>query len=140
MIRKLRMIVLQLSALSLLLVPALAITGSVSAQSAIQNGVCQGADLEFKSDPGECSATTSEDGEQKVNDLIKDIINIFSIVVGVVAVVMIIYGGFRYITSGGDSGNVTTAKNTILYALVGLLIVVFAQVVVKFILGKITSA
>ena len=52
---------------------------------------------------------------------------------------MIIYGGFRYITSGGDSGKVTGAKNTIIYAVIGLVIVVLAQVIVKFILDKATT-
>ncbi len=145
MIRKLKTIILHLSVLSLFLLPVLAV-GSVAAQeetpvdsNTIPNAVCQGADLQFKADPGTCSTDADVNGENKVNNLIKQVINIFSIVVGIVAVIMIIYGGFRYITSGGDSGNVTTAKNTILYALVGLLIVVFAQVVVKFILTKITA-
>jgi hypothetical protein len=64
------------------------------------------------------------------------IINIFSWIVGVVSVIMIIYGGFRYITSGGDSNSVTSAKNTILYAIIGLVIVALAQVIVNFVLDK----
>jgi hypothetical protein len=47
-----------------------------------------------------------------------------------------IYGGFKYITSGGDSGNVTAAKNTIMYALIGLVVVALAQLIVRFVLGK----
>ena len=46
----------------------------------------------------------------------------------------VIIGGLKYITSGGDSGNVTGAKNTILYAVIGLIIVVLAQVIVRFVL------
>jgi hypothetical protein len=52
---------------------------------------------------------------------------------------MIIYGGFRYITSGGDSNGVTAAKNTILYAIIGLIIVALAQIIVNFVLNKTTS-
>jgi hypothetical protein len=52
---------------------------------------------------------------------------------------MIILGGFKYITSGGDTGNVTGAKNTILYAIVGLVIVALAQIIVRFVLDKTTS-
>ena len=67
-------------------------------------------------------------------------INIFSLVVGVVSVIMIIIGGFRYIISGGDSSSVQGAKNTILYAIVGLLIVVFAQVIIRFVLTNVAPA
>jgi TRAP-type C4-dicarboxylate transport system permease small subunit len=68
--------------------------------------------------------------------MIKKIINILSVIVGVVAVIMIIIGGFRYITSGGSSDKVTGAKNTILYAIIGLIIVALAQVIVRFVLNK----
>jgi hypothetical protein len=74
-----------------------------------------------------------------VDSLVDDIINIFSWVVGVVSVIMIIFGGFKYITSGGDAGKVTSAKNTILYALVGLVIAALAQVIVLFVLGNATT-
>jgi uncharacterized membrane protein len=71
-----------------------------------------------------------------VSTLLRRIINIFSWIVGVIAVIMIIVGGLKYITSGGDSSNVSSAKNTILYALVGLVIVALAQFIVRFVLGQ----
>jgi TRAP-type C4-dicarboxylate transport system permease small subunit len=67
------------------------------------------------------------------------VINIISWIVGIVSVVMIIWGGFQYITSGGNDTKVTSAKNTILYAIIGLVIVALAQIIVKFVIGKITS-
>ena len=76
-------------------------------------------------------------GTTRVEDTIRTIINIFSIIVGAVAVIMIIVGGFRYITSGGDSGNIGSAKNTILYAIVGLVIVAIAQAIVQFVLNEV---
>jgi hypothetical protein len=109
----------------------------------IQGGLCKGGnDLAFPSGgtlatTGECTKTNAS--ASSLNDLVKNIINIFSVVVGIVAVIMIIIGGFRYITSGGDSGNVTTAKNTILYAIVGLVIVALAQFIVRFVLNKSTG-
>jgi hypothetical protein len=103
----------------------------------IQNATCSGADLKFTSNPdgNEC-AFGGLDANEKLNRIISEIINFFSVIIGVIAVLMIIVGGFRYIISGGDTGNVTSAKNTILYAIIGLIIVVFAQVIVKFILSK----
>jgi len=64
------------------------------------------------------------------------VINIFSSIVGIIAVIMIILAGFRYVTSGGDSGNISSAKNTLIYAIVGLAIAAFAQFIAKFVLNK----
>lgn len=75
-------------------------------------------------------------GTTRINEIITQVINIFSIVVGIVAVIMIIVGGFKYITSGGDSGNISSAKNTIIYAVIGLVIVALAQFLVQFVLDK----
>jgi cytochrome bd-type quinol oxidase subunit 2 len=83
--------------------------------------------------------TAPADANTKVNNTITLVINIFSIVVGIVAVIMIVLGGLKYITSGGDSNNVTSAKNTILYAVVGLVVVALAQFIVRFVLGKVNS-
>ena len=77
--------------------------------------------------------------ETTITDLSRDIIDVLSLIVGIVSVIMIILGGLRYITSGGDPGNVTTAKNTILYAIVGLVIVLFSQAIVQFIIGRFTQ-
>ncbi len=52
---------------------------------------------------------------------------------------MIIIGGFRYVTSGGDSNSVSGAKNTIIYALVGLIIVAVAQVLVQYTVNNAVS-
>jgi len=86
---------------------------------------------------GGCDVTAGTTG---VNNLITKVVNIFSVIVGIVSVIMIIYGGFRYVTSGGDSGNVSNAKNTIIYAIIGLVVVALAQFIVQFVLDKVTSA
>lgn len=107
----------------------------------IQASTCQGAELTFppgQVNPNACSFAGNPP-EQKINQLVATIVNLFSVLVGAVAVIMIIVGGFRYITSGGDSGNVSTAKNTILYAIVGLVIVALSQFIVKFVLAKATG-
>jgi hypothetical protein len=69
--------------------------------------------------------------------VIAAVINVLSIIVGIAAVIMIMLGGFRYITSGGDSGKIAGAKDTIIYALVGLVVVAFAQAIVKLVLHKV---
>jgi hypothetical protein len=59
--------------------------------------------------------------------IIRRAINLMLYAVGVISVIMLIYGGFRYVVSGGQKESVTAAKNTILYAIVGLLIAIFAR-------------
>jgi TRAP-type C4-dicarboxylate transport system permease small subunit len=115
-------------------VPALAQT----AQDQINNGLCSGSNLQFTDNPGQCSAASS-DATTKINNLVKTIVNLLSAVVGIVAVIMIIVGGFRYVTSGGNDTSVTAAKNTILYAIIGLVVVALAQIIVRFTLSKLTS-
>lgn len=108
-----------------------------TAQQQINNGLCAGTNLQFSDNPGACQ--TGPDATAKFNQIIKTIINLLSVIVGVIAVVMIIVGGLRYITSGGSDSSVTSAKNTILYAVIGLIIVALSQVIVRFILGKVTQ-
>ena len=67
------------------------------------------------------------------------IINIALAVAGLIAVLFLIIGGFRYITSGGNDASVTSAKNTILYAIIGLVVVALSQLIVRFTLNKLTT-
>lgn len=125
---------------SLLITAALLVPVMVPAvaHAQIQEGLCNGVSLSTNGgDQGSCA--NGEEATTKVNDLIALIINIFSIVVGVVSVIMIIVGGLKYITSAGDSNNVTSAKNTILYAVIGLVVVALAQFIVQFVLAKTIS-
>ena len=69
--------------------------------------------------------------------VITRITNIFLLAVGFISVVMLLYDGFRYIVSGGDSKKVTDAKNTILYAIIGLVISLLAYAIVNFVLTTI---
>jgi hypothetical protein len=105
----------------------------------IQSGLCAGSNLNLNNIDNP-SGTCSSDAIQRVNNIIRHIVNILSAIVGVVAVIMIIIGGFRYITSGGNDTSVTSAKNTILYAIIGLIIVALAQVLVHFVLRNIANS
>lgn len=70
------------------------------------------------------------------NDVLVGGLNILYTVAGVVAVIAIIIAGFKYVTSMGDSAAVTKAKNTIMYAVVGLVVVIMAFTVTWFIIGR----
>jgi hypothetical protein len=75
-----------------------------------------------------------------LQDMVVRLVNLFSLIIAIVAVIMIIFGGFRYITSGGESSQVTGAKNTIIYAIVGLIVVALAQLIVRFVVENVTGA
>lgn len=113
------------------LVPAGTVSAQLDCNDTIAECLRQGA-TSTDEDTSEASA--------RVETIVKRVVDIFSVVVGVVAVIMIIIGGLKYITSGGDSGNISSAKNTILYAIIGLIVVVLAQVVVRFVLERAAEA
>lgn len=123
------------------LVPALAGVASADITDSLCQGTNQAAQDKANSGidaNGNCgnAGTTGND----LSGIASKIVNIFSIIVGIVAVIMIIYGGFRYITSGGDSGSVGNAKNTLIYAIVGLIIVALAQFIVHYVLNTANSS
>lgn len=123
-----------------LAVPVLAAPALVSAQDTAGIGDClsSGANLTVNGN-GNCTAGDNTTGTTRINEIITQVVRIFSAIVGVVSIIMIIYGGFKYISSGGDSGKVTEAKNTIIYAVIGLVVVALAQFIVKFVLDKVTG-
>lgn len=91
-----------------------------------------------------CEAINGAAGCTKENSDITGVINlivqVISIVIGAVAVIMIIMAGYKYITSGGDTGKVTAAKNALIYALIGLVIVGLAQLMVRVVIKNTDAA
>ncbi len=73
------------------------------------------------------------------NGVFTQITNTVLYVVGIISVIMLIYGGLRYVISGGDSKKVTDAKNTILYAIIGLIISILAFAIVNFVINAVTG-
>lgn len=139
MLEKIKAKILVMASLITVAMPMAAPALAVAAADPKQ-GACYGANnLQVATDPNSaCAAIQEENGTGKVNKLITDVVNILSIIVGIAAVIMIIIGGFRYITSAGSAEKVTAAKNTILYALIGLVIVALSQVIVRFVLKQTT--
>lgn len=149
MIKKLKVMILSLSYLFMLLAPV-AITAPAYAaptcsptgaenQDCINSNLCQGSNLSFDTNANGCDTNITGSGS-KVTDFIKKVINILSVIIGAVAVLMIIVGGFRYVTSAGNAEGTKAARQTIIYAIVGLIIVALAQIIVHFVLNSVTSA
>ncbi|HEY5806227.1 MAG TPA: pilin [Candidatus Saccharimonadales bacterium] len=81
------------------------------------------------------SGSGCENGDQ-LTGVIRNIVNIFSIIIGIFAVIMVMVSGFKYITDAGDSGNIASAKNTLIYAIIGLVVAALSQTLVKFVLDQ----
>jgi hypothetical protein len=113
------------------------LTQVAAADTATKNQIRCGVNAVGGAANGDC--TTNPNTGTDINDLITKIIDILSALVGAAAVIMLIVGGFRYVTSAGSEKSVESAKKTILYALVGLVIVALAQVIVHFVLNNLTT-
>lgn len=73
------------------------------------------------------------------NSIFTTVVNTLLFVIGAVSVIMLIWGGIRYTTSAGNSSNVTAAKNTIMYAIIGLIIAFLAYAIVNWVLGSLAT-
>jgi len=71
-----------------------------------------------------------------IQKVIGTVISILAWIIGTISVIMVIFGGFKYVTSGGDPNAISSARSTILYALIGLVIALLAQVLIHFVLFK----
>ena len=130
--KKLLIISLVLSVIS---VVGFGLAGRVAAYDPL-GGVCgqNGA-----SNSAACNSDKSTSGNTAVR-IIGDVLTIMSYIAGFAAVIMIIIGGFQYIIAGGDSNQINNAKNVLLGALIGLAVVVLAQVLVHFVINRFATA
>lgn len=99
------------------------LSGSVSAQ------VSKGID----------TATTSEMKGKSIDGdkgLIKTVVNVLLWAVGILSVIMIIFSGFRYITSSGDASKTKSAQSTLIYSVVGLIVAIMAWAIVNMVINR----
>lgn len=73
------------------------------------------------------------------NSIFTTVVNVLLFIIGAVSVVMLIWGGIRYTTSAGSANSVTAAKNTIMYAIIGLVVAFLAYAIVNWVLGAIST-
>lgn len=89
-------------------------------------------------DPGDAIGTGVDaaggSSATPLEDQIRSIVNVLLFVLGAIAVIVIVVGGIRYATSNGDSNQITAAKNTILYAVIGLVVALLAYAIVNWII------
>jgi hypothetical protein len=148
--KKLKLIILSLSYVFALAFPvaagvgvAYAVTPAAATPAetqTIQGNLCQGSNLNLAQNDTGCSDGSISGASTSATSFIAKVINILSVIIGAIAVVMIIIGGFRYVTSGGNAESTKSARQTIVYAIVGLIIVALAQIIVHFVLNSVSSA
>lgn len=97
--------------------------------------------LAFDPETGIQGGADSAQGAGQSSELFGDegifstITNILLFLIGAISVIMLIIGGFRYVLSGGDQSAVTSAKNTILYAVIGIIVAILAYAIVNFVVS-----
>lgn len=80
-----------------------------------------------------CGAKDDPDAFSK---LVQNVINMILMLLGMAAVIMIIIGGVRYVTSNGDPQQTKSAKDTIMYAVIGLVVAIMAYAIVGFVIAR----
>lgn len=128
---------------ALLLVPALVLGVSLFVQpapahAAFDQGLADGASsAQGKDQQGDASSLFGQGGQ---GGIFRTITNVLLFLIGAISVIMLIVGGIRYVVSGGDSSAVAAAKNTILYAIVGVVVAILAYAVVNFVIGSFSGS
>ena len=107
-----------------------------TAQAACEEGVAGGTQAGIDCARGKDTPGNLFQGE---GSIFTTIVNVLLFLIGAISVIMLIYGGIRYTTSGGNSANVTAAKNTIMYAIIGLIVAFLAFAVVNWVLGAVNA-
>ncbi|MFZ1243331.1 MAG: hypothetical protein WAQ22_04305 [Candidatus Saccharimonas sp.] len=113
---------LSLSALALIVGGSLALSGPVEAIGSITEGANEARGNDQPSDLFGATGVFTK------------VSNILLFLIGAIAVIMIIFGGIRYVISGGNATQVQGAKNTIMYALVGIIVALLAYAAVNFVI------
>ena len=88
---------------------------------------------------GISTATTSEMKGKSIDGkdgLIKTVVNVLLWAVGILSVIMIIFSGFRYITSAGDASKTKSAQSTLTYSVVGLIVAIMAYAIVNMVINR----
>jgi hypothetical protein len=98
--------------------PALALGGAAT------NQACQGL--------SQVGSDGCGSGGKQVDNVLKTVVSIISYIAGAVAIIMVMISGFNFMTANGDAQKITTAKNSLIYAMIGIAVAASAQVIVNF--------
>ena len=92
-----------------------------------------GIDICSKENENSVYCQNKNTGETQVNGIIKTIVEVLLMAVGAISIIMIVIGGILFALSSGDTQKAAKARSTILYAVVGLIVSIFASAIVNFV-------
>lgn len=126
--------------LALIAVPVFAVSAAgalagVANAETFSGGVSSGANSAKGTDQAPCLFGNEPGCTEGETPIFKTITNVLLFIIGAISVIMLVIGGIRYTVSAGDSSAVTSAKNTILYAIIGIVVSILAYAVVNFVIG-----
>src|ERR1700744_1630844 len=133
--------IVALSVINFAAAQALPLAPTVLADTQSKSDACSGLNQLAGKSGTNCEKAGGKDsaGQDAIANIAATVVNIISFIGGIAAVILIIVGGVKFITSGGDSQGVASARNTIIYALIGLVVVALAQVIVHFVLNAVIN-
>ena len=119
--------------LLLILLPIIGLAPKVGAVDII-SPICQ-----TTTDPSVCQDNAAAETENPLtgpNGILKRALNILSILIGIISVIVVLLSGMRFITANGDPQAIATARQSILFAVIGLVIAAISQIIVQFVLTR----
>lgn len=115
---------------------------SIALVAAVVAAPLTGADVALAADTAQqaCEGVQAAGGGRcnggDFEDFLKDIVNILLFIIGTISVIMIIVGGLRYVLSGGDANSIKAGKDTVLYAIIGLVVALMAYAIINWVIGS----
>ncbi len=132
--KNIKQLLLGAFAIPVMVLGASLVLSPAPANAAFDKGLSDGANsAQGKDQQGDASSLFGEGGQ---GGIFRTITNVLLFLIGAISVIMLIIGGIRYVVSGGDSTAVQNAKNTILYAIVGVVVAILAYAVVNFVISS----
>jgi hypothetical protein len=123
-------------------IPILTLLPAVTFVAPVYAAPCGNTPAAQQVSTGIDQTTAASCNDSGVGSAISLAVNILTFIVGAAAVIALIWSGFKYITSGGDTNKVANAKSTLIYALIGIAVVGLTQILIHFVLsaaGSVTT-
>lgn len=121
--------------LSLLALPFVWAPTQASAQVDPFQDVCEGIPA-GQDAPAACNADGNNDPIAGENGVILKTVSILSWIVGAAAVIMLIFAGLKFVTANGDANSITTARNSVIYTLIGVAVFTVSNLIVRFVISR----
>lgn len=118
-----------------LLIGGVLVSHIALATTSAETGITNACNIKGADNNPYCVTQKQDNSNDPLPQTVKKVTTVVATIGGVIAVSFVIYGGFRYVVSSGEPQKVASARNTIIYALVGVLVIVMAQVIIIFVIN-----